>query len=331
MSELKDELIEIKDYLKKARIYYKVVGSDKIHTITPVTYGFLKGKVFDLERHSYKVKDNISYIHFYKSLVCDDKNHIESLTADSNTKVEITVESGKYNFKVNASDICIKDEDKFNIQVKGLNAVIYYTPDGLLDIDNASKTIIDGNIDFSRIAVFSSLLEMYNTTKDIDYLSQVGNNIRLYNVNCNIRFFSTNAKTINVKNSNIQSHNGGFNECIKPTFVNSIWKFEGQLDYIDGTLGNSETGIVLTNGTFSKESIELARAYAAYGLREFLNNVEANNEADISHKLEVIDEKKRALIEEYYRQVATLEDKKDVIINGYQKRKVKNLVNKKEN
>ena len=51
--------------LKTARIYYKVAGSDKVHTITPVTYGFLKGRVFDLEypeRHSFVVKDNISYI-----------------------------------------------------------------------------------------------------------------------------------------------------------------------------------------------------------------------------------------------------------------------------
>ena len=93
--------------------------------------------------------------------------------------------------------------------------------------------------------------------------------------------------------------------------------------------GNSENGITLTDETFSKESIDLGRAYATYGLREFLNKVEANNEADISPKLEVLDERKRALKEEYDRLLATLEDKKDVIINGHQKRKVKNLVKEK--
>ena len=49
MSELKKDLIEIKDYLDNARIYYKDFGSDKIHIITPMTYGFKKKKVFDLE------------------------------------------------------------------------------------------------------------------------------------------------------------------------------------------------------------------------------------------------------------------------------------------
>ena len=47
----------------------------------------------------------------------------------------------------------------------------------------------------------------------------------------------------------------------------------------------------------------------------------------------MIDERKRtlALKEKYDRQVVTLEDKKDVILNGYQNRRVKNLVKKKEN
>ena len=71
MGELKEQFYDIKDYIKTARIYYKVVGSDKIHTITPTTYGFLKGKVFDSLIglvDVYSIKNNISYIHFYKSL-----------------------------------------------------------------------------------------------------------------------------------------------------------------------------------------------------------------------------------------------------------------------
>ena len=100
---------------------------------------------------------------------------------------------------------------------------------------------------------------------------------------------------------------------------------------MDGDIGNRENGIIITDETFSdKGCIELAMAYATYILREFLNNVESNNELDISPKLEVIEERKKALKEEYDKQVASLEDKKDVIINGYQKRKVKNLVKKKE-
>ena len=37
---------ELKEYIKTARIYYKVVGSDKVHTITPLNYSFLKKKSF---------------------------------------------------------------------------------------------------------------------------------------------------------------------------------------------------------------------------------------------------------------------------------------------
>ena len=101
--------------------------------------------------------------------------------------------------------------------------------------------------------------------------------------------------------------------------------------YVDGTLGNSETGITITDETFSKESIELGRAYATYGLREFLNNVKDVNALDINPKLKAIDERKITLKEEYDRQIAALEDKKDVIINEYKNRRVKNLVKKKEN
>ncbi len=37
---------ELKEYIKTARIYYKVAGSDKVHTITPLNYSFLKKKNF---------------------------------------------------------------------------------------------------------------------------------------------------------------------------------------------------------------------------------------------------------------------------------------------
>ena len=117
MWELKETLTAIKEYIKIARIYYKVSGSDKIHIITPLTYGFLKGKVFDLEKlayNKYKVNDDISYIHFYKSADIDGST--EYIETCPNTEVEITVDSGKYNFKVKASDVCIKDDDKFIIQ-----------------------------------------------------------------------------------------------------------------------------------------------------------------------------------------------------------------------
>ena len=58
-----------KSYFEPDEIYYKVVGSSTVHVISSLTYSSLKVEVFDLEslgKYLYKVKDNISYIHFYK-------------------------------------------------------------------------------------------------------------------------------------------------------------------------------------------------------------------------------------------------------------------------
>lgn len=326
--------------LKTARIYYKVAGSDKVHTITPVTYGFLKGKVFDLEypeRHSFVVKDNISYIHFYKTLGDDtacDTNYIK--TRNPNTKVLITMDDKEsYNFKVYAKNVTIRNEKDnkviFNSEIIDVNNVVY-RKGGYFVVIDASKTSISGNPKVPDLTIYSSLLEISDLNEYVSSFIHCGEKLKLNNINCNLLEFKTYAKNIDVQNSNIKnSYCCSIKKCVKPVFVNSTWKIETFLNYVDGTLGNSENGITLTDETFSKESIDLGRAYATYGLREFLNKVEAKNEADISPKLEVLDERKRALKEEYDRLLATLEDKKDVIINGHQKRKVKNLVKKKEN
>lgn len=333
MGELKEKLTDIKEYIKTARIYYKVDGSDKMHVVTPLTYSFLRGKIFDLERTSYKVKDNISYIHFYKTLGDDDCT-IEAFT---DTKVDITMDDNeRYNFKVFAKDVTIKnekdDEVIFNAEIIDVGNVIYYKG-GYFVVNDASKTFIYGNPKVPDLIINSSFLEISNISEFISSFIHYGEDIKLNNINCNLLEFTTDAKNIEVQNSNIEeTYCCSFEECVRPVFVNSAWKIETPLNYLDGTIGNSETGITITDETFSdKASLELARAFATYGLREFLNNVKDVNALDISPKLKVIDERKIALKEEYDRQIAILEDKKDVILNGYQKRKVKNLVRKKEN
>ena len=326
---------ELKDYMKNARIYYKVVGSDKIHTITPLTYLFLEKKVFDSLpglNNVYSIKNNISYIHFYKTLDDDDC----TIEAFADTKVDITMDDNEnYNFKVSAKDVTIKnekdDEVVFSVNIKDAYMAKYRKEDDFI-VEDAKETIIQGNPGITYLKVSSSSLKVSGLSENIRYFYHSGNEMKFNNINCDLFEFETTAENIDVQNSNIKSsYSCNFNNCVKPIFVNSTWKIETPLNYVDGTLGNSETGITITDETFSKESIELARAYATYGLREFLNKVEANNGADISPKLEVLDERKRALKEEYDRQISILEDRKDVIINGHQKRKVKNLVKKKEN
>ncbi len=325
---------KLKEYIKTARIYYKVVGSDKVHTITPLNYSFLKKKVFDELpglNTVYSVKKNISYVHFYKTLG-DDNCSIE---ASSDTKVDITMDDKeKYSFRVYAKDITIKNEKEdeviFSAEIKDAYKVKYFKRNDFT-VENAKETILQGNPGTLILTVESSSLKVSDLSEYISLFTHSGDEIKFNNINCNLLEFETDAENIEVQNSNIKNSHCSFNNCVNPIFVNSAWKIETPLNYLDGTLGNSETGITITDETFSKESIELGRAYATYGLREFLNNVESNNELDISPKLEVIDERKRALKEEYDKKLASLEDKKDVIINGYQKRKVKTLVKKKEN
>lgn len=325
---------ELKEYIKTARIYYKVVGSDKVHTITPLNYSFLKKKVFDELpglNTVYSVKKNISYIHFYKTLG-DDNCSIE---ASFDTKVDITMDDKeKYSFRVYAKDITIKNEKEdeviFSAEIKDAYKVKYFKRNDFT-VENAKETILQGNPGTLILTVESSSLKVSDLSEYISLFTHSGDEIKFNNINCNLLEFETDAENIEVQNSNIENSHCSFNNCVNPIFVNSTWKVNTPLRYVDGTLGNSETGITITDETFSKESIELGRAYATYGLREFLNNVKDVNALDINPKLKAIDERKITLKEEYDRQIAVLEDKKDVIINGYQKRKVKNLVRKKEN
>lgn len=325
---------ELKEYIKTARIYYKVVGSDKVHTITPLNYSFLKKKVFDELpglNTVYSVKKNISYIHFYKTLG-DDNCSIE---ASSDTKVDITMDDKeKYSFRVYAKDITIKNEKEdeviFSAEIKDAYKVKYFKRNDFT-VENAKETILQGNPGTLILTVESSSLKVSDLSEYISLFTHSGDEIKFNNINCNLLEFETDAENIEVQNSNIKNSHCSFNNCVNPIFVNSTWKVNTPLRYVDGTLGNSETGITITEESFSKESIVLARAYATYGLREFLNNVKDVNALDINPKLKAIDERKITLKEEYDRQIAVLEDKKDVIINGYQKRKVKNLVRKKEN
>ena len=322
---------ELKEYIKTARIYYKVVGSDKVHTITPLTYSFLRGKIFELERISYKVKDNISYIHFYQTLGDDDCT-IEAFT---DTKVDITMDDNeRYNFKVYAKDVTIKnvkdDEVIFSAEIKDAYKVKYRKKDDFT-VEDAKETILQGNPGSLYLTVESSSLKVSDLSEYISSFTHYGDEIKFNNINCNLLEFETDAENIEVQNSNIKNSHCSFNNCVNPIFVNSTWKVNTPLRYVDGTLGNSETGITITDETFSKESIELGRAYATYGLREFFNKVESNNELDISPKLEVIDERKRSLKEEYDKKLASLEVEKDEIIDDSQNNIVKTLVKKKEN
>ena len=61
----------------------------------------------------------------------------------------------------------------------------------------------------------------------ISSLIHRGEDIKLNNINCNLLEFTTDAKNIEVQNSNIEkTYCCSFEECVRPVFVNSAWKIE---------------------------------------------------------------------------------------------------------
>ena len=177
---------KLKEYIKTARIYYKVVGSDKVHTITPLNYSFLKKKVFDELpglNTVYSVKKNISYIHFYKTLG-DDNCSIE---ASSDTKVDITMDDKeKYSFRVYAKDITIKNEKEdeviFSAEIKDAYKVKYFKRNDFT-VENAKETILQGNPGTLILTVESSSLKVSDLSEYISLFTHSGDEIKFNNIN----------------------------------------------------------------------------------------------------------------------------------------------------
>lgn len=321
--------------LKDGKTYYKI-GDKPVKVLNQFVLQFLKGRIFDkkeLKNGIFKIKDNISYIHFDKAFY-NNTDYAQVIEASPETEVNITVDKNQsYCFIIRSKNVTINEEENsnsiFNIEIKDALSIFYDKKS--FAVHEASKTYIQGNVDFSCIDIESATLEINNSSLNSQNFCYGGNELKLTNVSGKINKVEIDTKNIELSESKIISTEGIFSSCLRTAFVNSTWKVSTPLRYVDGTLGNSETGITITDKTFGKESIELARAYATYGLREFLNNVAANNELEISPKLEAIAERKRALKEEYEKALASLESREEDIIFGHKHRKVKNLVKKKEN
>lgn len=328
-----------KSYFEPDEIYYKVVGSSTVHVISSLTYSSLKGEVFDLEslgKYLYKVKDNISYIHFYKCFGNEGDYETNKIFASTNTDVVITIDDKEIpNFEVyNAKSVTIKkeceDDNIFNAEINNASKVEHLYTKSLI-IKDATSTILKGNLNVSTIEIYSGFLEINDFSEEVDALYHGGDEMKLNNINCQIHNFCTCAENIEVQNSNIKSFYCNFFACVKPVFINSTWNVTSSLDYMDGDIGNRENGIIITDETFSdKGCIELARAYATYILREFSIKMNGCNKLDIDSEFEKIKAKEQLLKAEYDRQLAALNNRKEMIAKGYQKRRVKNLIEKNE-
>ena len=278
----------------------------------PLKYFFFKGKVFnkkELKQGKYVIKDNISsinFIDFFEYI----KNPFPIIKAGPKTSVIIQGE--KLDLWIKAKRLFLSLIDSNSSKTISIeNSEVIIIKDGNLTISNADNVSLKGDIEFDNVSIKSRSLS-------------------LADVNGKLSNLSTAASDIIVKNSNIESKTCSFENCSNPTFINSTWKVDISLQYLDTILGKEEDGIVIKDDTFNpKESLELRRAYLTYLLSESLRQVNIINQLDINPKLEEIDKKAENLMEEYDRQMAILEDKRETIVNGYQKRKVKNLVNKR--
>ena len=293
-------------------ICYETDNSDKRKKMGPLKYFFFKGKVFnkkELKQGKYVIKDNISsinFIDFFEYI----KNPFPIIKAGPKTSVIIQGE--KLDLWIKAKRLFLSLIDSNSSKTISIeNSEVIIIKDGNLTISNADNVSLKGDIEFDNVSIKSRSLS-------------------LADVNGKLSNLSTAASDIIVKNSNIESKTCSFENCSNPTFINSTWKVDMSLRYLDTILGKEGTEIIINDDTFNpKKSLELRKAYLSYLLSEASRQINSTNQLDIAPKLEEIDKKAEDLMEEYDRQIAILEGKRETIVNGYQKRKVKNLVNKR--
>ena len=292
-------------------ICYETDNSDKRKKMGPLKYFFFKGKVFnkkELKQGKYVIKDNISsinFIDFFEYI----KNPFPIIKAGPKTSVIIQGE--KLDLWIKAKRLFLSLIDSNSSKTISIeNSEVIIIKDGNLTISNADNVLLKGDIEFDNVSIKSRSLS-------------------LADVNGKLSNLSTAASDIIVKNSNIESKTCSFENCSNPTFINSTWKVDMSLRYLDTILGKEGTEIIINDDTFNpKKSLELRKAYLSYLLSEASRQINGTNQLDIAPKLEEIDKKAEDLMEEYDRQMAILEDKRETVVNEYQKRKVKNLVKK---
>ena len=320
------------------KVYYKVKNSDKIHIL-----GFEKDKVFDmeeLEKGIYKIKSNITYIHFYKCfgelMAFSPIKIVESL----DTEIVFTLgHKEDYHFEIYGKNIIFKtfnkdsDEDIFNATIKGAKIVRYWKKHDIF-VKDATETIFMGNLRTDSLTIYSKYLEINDSSSEINNLNSdiynfihYGNKLVLNNINCAMLDFKTTALDINVHNSSIKSFRCSFLKCARPNLVNSRWKVQLPLEYLKDIIGNRKRGITITDETFSNDScLDLSRAYLTYKLQEVLETINDDKKREFELKSEVIDGKIRELREKCENEIALLNEKKQKINQELNHQKLKNLI-----
>lgn len=248
----------IRKYLEGARIYYKTIDDDKIHTITPLNYRFLRHKIFTTKRWSEidRIKDNIEYIHFYKS------GNFGSYSAGPNTDVTVTLSKRSYkNLYIEDSEnvtLKIVDGDNcvFVSKINQATSIKYscftISTRGSIEIHGANYTSIHTNgndMEFHNLHIDSRLLEI-NNAKITVYNGFVyeGDKLKLENVQGPILYQYVHTARVVATNSQIEANTGNYDIPVSFGLKNSRLAFYSRLELGEVTLKN-KGGIMLTEDT----------------------------------------------------------------------------------
>lgn len=245
----------IRKYLEGARIYYKTTDDDRIHTITPLTYGLLRHKIFT-KRHSDRIKDNIKSIHFYKS------GNFGTYSAGPNTDITITL--SKRSFK----NLYIRDSENVTLRIvdgtdyvfvskinkaASINYSCYDSSTrGSIEIQGAYYTSIhtnDNDMQFHNLDIDSRLLEI-NNAKITVYNGFIykGDKLRLENVQGTILYQFVHTPKVIATNSQIEANIGNYDIPVSFGLKNSALTFYRSLHLGDVTIENKD-GVILTEDT----------------------------------------------------------------------------------
>lgn len=317
------------------RIEYKFFGDDHKYIITPFNYFFKKRKVFNSDKkNNYSVRDKVSFINFNNWITAyscidvsnHDTNVIISGELDSNSIIYIN------NSKKTTFDLKKKDDSqifKVDIQDSPISYLhIFKGKVSCLKVNNAKKVSLQGNKGFLKVLIVRAReMEIAGSHFNINDLQFYGDNLSILESRCNIaNCLLSSLSNLTLVNTNIMSENGSFEIKKKPLINNSMWLFQNQVQYNNGSIGSKDKGIVLDSDTFNDDkSIDMMRARLSYIIKKIKEKSENINGENMKPLLDKIEEREIGLIQYYDERKRKLERDKENISKEFAKKKVKTL------
>ena len=322
-------LKEIIKYLKKERIIYKLDGDNKEYSTNLLNYLFNWHKIWE---KSYKLRDNVSEICFKdchlsgklnisncsKVIVFGRDVNFESFSRYGNENSYIVLDffdSAEYEI----AHIVIKDAQYINYD--------HYFRD--LVVKNAKNVEISSDkCNLRDVVISSDSLELCSESVNIRRLDYMGDKVNFNNSNGKIRIaLLDGVSECKINNCSLESTSANFDITLTPIIKDSVWMFDNQLQYKEGTIGNEKDGFILDDDTFNKDKcIDLERAYVSYTLSKVLEKINDINE----EKEKMFNNMLNQDIDEVSMYLDNLETQRNEFRNGLDDIKVKRYsINKK--